>query len=432
MRAALEQIRAEIGHDAVILATRRVREGGWRTLFGLFGRPLVEVTVAWDGGPGHQPAAGGEEAAAPFPPHPRRPGVPSLSAPRRGTPAPGDPRRAATPAGGAVTAGRATPAHSVPAPGDGAQAPAGPATPRGVHLDVTVGREPLVPAPGRRGGRTTGQAAPAPATPAAARAGGTGSDRPAAAGGQGRGRASTAVLGSAVAGAGAAHGGLPPGLRLAGEPPLAGVVVAIGPTGAGKTTTLAKLAAHATLERGLQVALVAADTYRLAATAQLEAYAEVLGTELAVAYSAAEVGAHVERLRQRADLVLVDTAGRSYLLPEVVQEMARVVAAAAPDRVLLVVPAVLAAADAEGLARAVRGIGVTDLVVTKVDETVSPEALLARAAAWGWPLALIGCGQRVPEDLVWATAETVAAWLGGRAAGAAPVAGGGGGRGGAG
>lgn len=401
MRAALQKIRSEIGDDAVILATRRVREGGWRTVFGLFGRPLVEVTVAWDEGPGTARTAGGRRQAA----------VPVAD----GRVAGGGGPATVPAANGLATKGGRTATGAIPragVPGAGAApAPAG-----GHRLDVTVGDRPLVPAIGRR----EGEGAEAPRGPGGGDAAGPGGD----------GVAVEPDLPAPPGGPQAPAGGLPQGLRLAAAPPLSGVVVAIGPTGAGKTTTLAKLAAHATLERGLQVALVAADTYRLAATAQLEAYAQVLGAELAVAYSAAEVAAHVERLRNQADLVLVDTAGRSYRLPEVLREMARVVAAAAPDRVLLVLPAVLSPADAEGLARAVRGIGVTDLVVTKVDETVSPGALLVRAAAWGWPLALVGCGQRVPEDLLVATPEALSPWLG-REAGAAPV-GGGGGRGGAG
>ncbi|HEY8394644.1 MAG TPA: hypothetical protein VIK92_07605, partial [Thermaerobacter sp.] len=186
MRSVLQQIRSEIGDDAVILATRRVREGGWRTVFGLFGRPLVEVTVAWDDGP--------------------------------------DPAR--------------TPRPRVP----GARARA-----RGYRLDVTVGREPLKPPAGQQDGRSPREAG----TPAAAPAGGgePGSTFPSGSG-EGGGRSPAGGPGGAAAGAAAAPGGLPP-LRLAGAPPLAGVVVAIGPTGAGKTTTLAKLAAHATLERGL-------------------------------------------------------------------------------------------------------------------------------------------------------------------------------------
>ncbi|PZN13057.1 MAG: hypothetical protein DIU69_01615 [Bacillota bacterium] len=401
MRAALQQIRSEIGDDAVILATRRVREGGWRTVFGLFGRPLVEVTVAWDEGPRTARRAGSRRQAA----------VPAAN----GRPAGGGGPATAPSVNGLPAGDGPTVTGTMPRAGETGTS-ALPATAGSQRLDVTVGDQPLVPTIRPREG--TGPQAPR---------------RPGGGGSAGAGADGVPVAPDPPASPGgrqAPGGALPPGLRLAATPPLSGVVVAIGPTGAGKTTTLAKLAAHATLERGLRVALVAADTYRLAATAQLEAYAQVLGSELAVAYSAAEVAAYVERLRSQADLVLVDTAGRSYRLPEVVAEMARVVAAAAPDRVLLVLPAVLSPADAEDLARAVRGIGVTDLVVTKVDETVSPRALLERAATWGWPLALVGCGQRVPEDLVTATPEALSPWLD-REARVAPV-GGGGGRGGAG
>ena len=406
MRSALQQVRAEMGGDAVILQTRKIRRRDWRTLFGLLGRPWVEVTAAWDGGPqggaAAGPAAPGRPGGSgtspggsrgPVPPAPGQAGNTAWTAAGTGT-------GAAAGTMGAAGPGTATGTGTASGPGTRTGPAAGPSPVPGTgpgfasspRLDVTVGDGPLLP--------------PRPTPPADATRERNGA----------RPRADTAAASGHAGGRPPALPGLPPA-----GPPLAGVVVALGPTGAGKTTTLAKLAARATLEEGRTVALVAADTYRLAATAQLQAYADVLGVELAVAYSPAEVGEQVSRWRDRADLVLVDTAGRSFLLPEVIREMERVVAAAGADRVLLVLPATLSVDEADGLARAARGLGVTDLAITKVDESLAPGRLLRRAAAWGWPLALVGCGQRVPEDLLEATPGDLTPWLAAAAPGRGPV-----------
>src|SRR5690606_37728782 len=78
-------------------------------------------------------------------------------------------------------------------------------------------------------------------------------------------------------------------------PPLAGTVVVVGPTGAGKTTVVVNLAARAVLDEGREVALLAADTYRLGATRALASYAELLGLPLEVAYAPGEVAAWANR-----------------------------------------------------------------------------------------------------------------------------------------
>ncbi|GAB6875763.1 flagellar biosynthesis protein FlhF [Thermaerobacter litoralis] len=347
MRAALQQVRAEMGPDAVILQARPVRGRGVWAWFGR-GPRWVEVTAAWDGDR----------------PSPRDPG----------------------PAGRGDGTGH-SPRRLDVAVGDGPLAPPAVTSPARPAPDSrTAGRTGPGPAPGL-------QALP-PAVPAAGPL-----QPPAGAGPEGdpgdRARAIPRIL-------------PPPG------PPLGGVVVLVGPTGAGKTTTVAKLAARAVLDEGRPVALLAADTYRLGATAALGAYAELLGLPLTVAYAPGEAAAWREALGEAAPagpLALVDTAGRNLLLPEVAVELAALLAAVRPARVLLVLPATLAGAEAAALVAVGRRLGVTDLVLTKLDECLDPAAVLARAGRWGLPLALVGCGQRVPDDLLAGSAEALEAWL---------------------
>jgi len=97
-------------------------------------------------------------------------------------------------------------------------------------------------------------------------------------------------------------------LREDGKPT---VIVLVGPTGVGKTTTLAKIAAHYALDHKKNVGLITADTYRIAAVEQLKTYAEILGMPLKVVYSADEISEALEGYKDK-DIVFIDTAGRSY------------------------------------------------------------------------------------------------------------------------
>src|SRR5690606_3941734 len=97
-------------------------------------------------------------------------------------------------------------------------------------------------------------------------------------------------------------------LRSDGRPQ---VVIFIGPTGVGKTTTLAKIAADFTLNRQKKVGLITADTYRIAAVEQLKAYSEILNIPILVVYSPNEVQDAIRELSDK-DLILIDTAGRSH------------------------------------------------------------------------------------------------------------------------
>lgn len=405
MRTALELVRAEMGRDAVILQSRAVRGRGLLGWLGR-GRRWVEVTAAWDGdGPRAGLSAGWDRAAAAGfgAGRPAAGGVgrpPNVAA---GGDAGGwDEPAAAVQSGEGGDRGRGGAAGAPPARPAAAGAPAAVAAPspqgalpaalpdgRARRLDVTVGEGPLLPSPAAAG-RAAGPHGQAPAP----------------------------------AGTRAASPVLPPP-----APPLAGTVVVVGPTGAGKTTVVANLAARAVLDEGREVALLAADTYRLGATRALASYAELLGLPLEVAYAPGEVAAWANRQGEhggaaegeQADAqvaggeggvrALVDTAGRNLLLPEVAAELAAVVAAARPDRVLLVVPATLAPAEAAAVVAAGRRLGATDLVLTKLDECLDPAAALARAAGWGLPLARVGLGQRVPEDLVPGTPEALGPWL---------------------
>ncbi len=174
-------------------------------------------------------------------------------------------------------------------------------------------------------------------------------------------------------------------------------VAFVGPTGAGKTTTLAKVAARAALNQDRRVGLVTLDTYRLGAVPQLASFAEILGVPLRVADRPHEAAAAVRAFDDR-DLVFIDTAGRN---PQdaTFLHLAATLAAVEADELHLVLPATMRPADARRAAARFVEFGATHLALTKLDETDAPGDALGVAAALGLPLVWLGTGQDVPAAL---------------------------------
>ena len=174
------------------------------------------------------------------------------------------------------------------------------------------------------------------------------------------------------------------------------VVALVGPTGVGKTTTLAKIAARAILETRKKVALVTVDVYRIGAQEQLARYGEIMNVPALVARDKAELGSAMERLAG-ADLVLLDTAGRSS--PEDVARQADLVRSVPGVLLHLVVSAASGPQQTAAVADRYRGLHPDRLVFSKVDEAAGPGSILSAAVRIGRPVACITDGQRVPEDL---------------------------------
>jgi len=176
------------------------------------------------------------------------------------------------------------------------------------------------------------------------------------------------------------------------------VVALVGPTGVGKTTTVAKLAANFKLAHGLKAGLVTVDTYRIAAVEQLRTYAEIIDLPLAVANSPAEMTQAIDQLGD-VDLVLIDTAGRSPRDEVKIRELADFLQAAQPDEVHLVLSAVAgerslrAAVDRFAVVRADR------LILTKLDEADGLGGVLGVLGQANRPVSYLTTGQGVPDDI---------------------------------
>jgi flagellar biosynthesis protein FlhF len=172
----------------------------------------------------------------------------------------------------------------------------------------------------------------------------------------------------------------------------------IGPTGVGKTTTLAKLAADYSLRQCLRVGLITTDIYRIGAVDQLRAYAEILSIPLEVVAHADEVSSALARLSD-VDIVLIDTAGLCLQEGETHAEVRQVLAAAKCHEVFAVLNASGELGWLERASRRLKQLGANSLIFSKLDDVSQPGGLLPLLLAGELPLSYVACGQRVPDDL---------------------------------
>ncbi len=184
-------------------------------------------------------------------------------------------------------------------------------------------------------------------------------------------------------------------------------IALIGPTGVGKTTTLAKLAATLKLRLDLRVGLITCDTYRIAAVEQLRTYAEIIGLPLEVVQDPEGMRRAKERFAD-ADAVLVDTAGRSQNDSERLVELQAFIDAAEPDEVHMVLSSVAGDRVLRREAEAFSRIRADRLLFTKLDEAVAFGPLLGLAVRMNCPVGYVTTGQEVPEHLETASPKRLA------------------------
>jgi flagellar biosynthesis protein FlhF len=176
------------------------------------------------------------------------------------------------------------------------------------------------------------------------------------------------------------------------------VVAFVGPTGAGKTTTLAKLAAHCCLGKKKKVSLITADTYRIAAIDQIRAFADIVKVELQVVFSPDEAKGALDACAGD-DIVLVDTAGRSQRNGAHMQELKSLLDAIRPDEVHCVMSAATKDSDLLDTVKRYREVGANRLLFTKLDETAHVGNIFNVVAASATPVSFLTFGQSVPDDI---------------------------------
>lgn len=176
------------------------------------------------------------------------------------------------------------------------------------------------------------------------------------------------------------------------------VVALVGPTGVGKTTTIAKLAANYRLREKRRVGLITVDTYRIAAVEQLRTYADIIDLPMEVVSTPREMREAVDRL-SRLDLVLLDTAGRSPRDEVKIQELKSMLAEANADEIHLVLSSVASTGSLQKAAERFADVGVTALLLTKLDEATGLGNLLPLVQSCDLPLSYLTNGQNVPDDI---------------------------------
>jgi len=200
--------------------------------------------------------------------------------------------------------------------------------------------------------------------------------------------------------AGTAHDGPRARTTQPGDTPLTAptrgtAVMLIGPTGAGKTTTIAKIAARAALIDGRRVGLITLDNYRIGGVDQIRTFAELIGVPLEVAETPAALG---ELIDPAHELTLIDTAGRSPRDTAAIAELASHVAGLELE-IHLVVPAALSPAQIDELVGRYAALAPTRLLFTKVDECERTPELALAPSRTRLPITWVTTGQAVPEDI---------------------------------
>lgn len=190
----------------------------------------------------------------------------------------------------------------------------------------------------------------------------------------------------------------------------------IGPTGVGKTTTIAKVASRYKVDEGKKVAFLTADTYRIAATEQLRTYANILDMPLTIVYSAEEINDAVGELSEY-DLILVDTAGFSHKNAAQCEDVKKLIGGLSADHkteVYLVLSATTKYRDLQDISNIYQTIADYKLIFTKLDETSCYGNLLNIHLYSGADLSYATYGQNVPDDIeVFDTQKIVKKLLGG-------------------
>jgi len=186
----------------------------------------------------------------------------------------------------------------------------------------------------------------------------------------------------------------------------------VGPTGVGKTTTIAKIASMFKLDKEAKVAMITSDTYRIAAVEQLRTYANILDVPLQVVYTLDELNDAIDKFKEY-DLILIDTAGRSHKNKEQCMEMLHfvndcVIPENCTKEVFIVLSASTKYKDLENIVDVYGEIGNYNLIFTKLDETSAFGNILNIKLKTGVNLSYVTSGQVVPDDISLIDAQKMA------------------------
>ncbi|MBF0705175.1 flagellar biosynthesis protein FlhF [Alkalihalobacillus hwajinpoensis] len=177
----------------------------------------------------------------------------------------------------------------------------------------------------------------------------------------------------------------------------------VGPTGVGKTTTIAKIAGHLLLKERQSVGLITSDTYRIAAVEQLRTYADILGIPMEVVQSPSDLEKSLERL-SACDVILMDTAGRNYQQYSYITQLETLLSGQEMS-ITLMLSLTHRYSDMKLIADNFHSLGVLEVIMTKMDETTVRGPIFNFMEDYNLPITILTTGQNVPDDLVRTTPD---------------------------
>lgn len=181
----------------------------------------------------------------------------------------------------------------------------------------------------------------------------------------------------------------------------------VGPTGVGKTTTLAKIAAECVLKYRKKVAFFTTDTYRIGAIEQLKTYANIINVPLEVCYNLDDFEKLASKYQEEYDIILVDTAGRNFRNQKYVEDLKKVIDYDKDMETLLVLSLTAKQADMEEIYNQFSLLEIDKFIFTKADETSSFGAMLNLMIKYKKGAAYLTTGQNVPDDMIAANPEAI-------------------------
>lgn len=190
------------------------------------------------------------------------------------------------------------------------------------------------------------------------------------------------------------------------KPKMTGKIVLVGPTGVGKTTTIAKLAGRLALIEKKKVGLITIDTYRIGAVEQLRTYADIMNLPFKVVLTAKEMETAIESMSD-CDVVLIDTTGRSSKNAMQISELRSYVEKAETTNIHLVISCTTKSKDIDAIVEGFKGLNYNNVIITKLDETSTYGSIMNILDCARKPLSFITTGQNVPDDIKQLTAAEV-------------------------
>ncbi len=185
------------------------------------------------------------------------------------------------------------------------------------------------------------------------------------------------------------------------------VIALVGPTGVGKTTTIAKLALIAKIIHKLDVGLISIDTYRLGAIDQLKSFADVSHTDFLVAYEPSEMPALMKKFAKK-DIVFIDTVGRNHKNDAQLQSNLDFLSSVKVDETFLVLSATSSTRNLIEIAKKFKMFNYSAFIMSKIDEAVVHGNIINLAAKTGNPIAFLTNGQTIPDDIISADKDYIA------------------------